>query len=478
MTHVAPAAGDGAAADPAVDASSTLGAALQKLVNTPSLAGAQIGVAVMDVGTGKYLAAHGVHVPMNPASNAKLFTAAAALATLHGDHRYVTSLHGTLKDGGVDSLVLRGFGDPSLTSDDLAALVADLKARGVHRVSGDILVDQRFFDGETTPPAFEQQPNEWAPFRAPVSAVAVDENTVTLAVRPGGPDGPALVHFDPPGFVDVTGAVTTTTGQRDSVILELSPNGQRLSAKLGGTIGDDASVVRYTRRVADPTLLAGYVVKQLLDANGIAFKGDVKVGSGGSKIAVLARHESAPLSALLYALGKSSDNFYAEMVLKSLGGEEHGAPAKSADGADIAMKWLAKVGASDDGMVFKNGSGLFDADRVTPASVAMLLRAAWRDPAIQPEFVAQLSIGGVDGTLHKRFASHRRHRDLRAKTGTLEDTAAVSGYLMDTSGGNAAPVVFSVIVNHCAGKVSNARIAMDAFVEAVSASRGSSRGSP
>ena len=469
----AAAAAGGVAADPQVDPASPLGEAVRRLINTPSLSSGQISVAVMDVASGRYLAAHGAHALMNPASNAKLYTAAVALATLRGDHRFVTSLNGSLKDGAVDGpLIVRGFGDPSLGKEDLAGLVAELKARGVRRVEGDLVVDQRFFDGETTPPAFEQQPNEWAPFRAPVAAVSVDENTVTLSIRPGSAGNVASASFQPPGFVDIEGAVRTESGGGDHVVLALSPGDHRLGAKLSGTIGEDAHLVRYTRRVDDPTLLAGYVVKQLLADAGIAFKGAITAAPPAARyerMTVLARHESAPLSTLLYELGKSSDNFYAEMVLKSLGGEAQSSPARSADGAAIVVRWLERNGASDPGMVIKNGSGLFDANRVTAASVVSLLRAAWRDPAIQPEFVAQLSIGGVDGTLHKRFLSHRQAKDIRAKTGTLEDTAALSGYVL--TGDVGSPLAFSVLVNHIPGKVSNARLALDTFVEALSASR-------
>src|SRR4029077_3565841 len=143
-----------------------------------------------------------------PASNAKLYTAACALATLHGDHRYETTLSGRIKGSVVaGSLVLRGYGDPSLRSADLWELAQDLKGRGIRKIEGDVVVDQRFFDEQTTPPAFEQQPNEWAGFRAPVSAVALDENCITMTVRPGAVGNAARVEFSPPGFVDSEGSI-------------------------------------------------------------------------------------------------------------------------------------------------------------------------------------------------------------------------------------------------------------------------------
>jgi D-alanyl-D-alanine carboxypeptidase/D-alanyl-D-alanine-endopeptidase (penicillin-binding protein 4) len=437
-------------------------AAVRAIASDSSLRNAQVGMAILDVDSGKLLAATGEHVPLNPASNAKLFTAAAALALLHPEHRFETTLSGAARGATVSGpLILRGYGDPSLTAADLFALALELRTYGIRRIDGDILVDQRFFDEQTTPPAFEQQPDEWSYFRAPVSAVAVHENCVVMTARPGGAGGPALLSFDPPGFVDIEGSVTTASKGADTVTLTLAPRGQRLVARVGGAISEDSRLVRYTKRVEDPTLLAGYALRAMLERAEIKVTGDVKAGT--AKARVLARHQSAPLSALLYAVGKNSNNFYAEMIFKALGGEAKGRPAKSADGAEQAQRWLERVGASDQGMVLKNGSGLFDANRVTAWSVVQLLRVAWLDRRIQPEFLAQLAVGGVDGTLHKRFRSERTRRYVRAKTGTLGDTIALSGYLLGQ--GTRGPIAFSLLFNKVAGKQDGARAAADKLVE-------------
>lgn len=426
---------------------------------------AQIGVAILDVETGRPLALLNEHLPLNPASNAKLYTAAAALALLRPEHRFETTLSGAAKGGAVSGpLVLRGHGDPSLTTQDLFAMVQELRAHGIRRIDGDVLVDQRFFDDVPVPPAFDQQPSEWAAFRAPVSAVALNENTVTMAVRPTTPGQPALVSFDPPGFVDVDGTVSTAEAGADSVILALTPSGKRLAAKVAGSVGENAKLVRYTRRVDDPSLLAGYALKALLEQAQIKVTGEVKGGSVKSA-PTLVRHTSAPLSSLLLALGKQSDNFYAEMIFKAVGGELKGRPAKSEGGADSVARWVTRVGASDAGVVVKNGSGLYDANRVTASSLAQLLRVAWRDPALQPEFLAQLAVGGVDGTLHKRFRSERTRRAVRAKTGTLDDAIALSGYVLGPPG--KGPVAFSILFNKVNGKAAGARAAADKLVELI-----------
>jgi D-alanyl-D-alanine carboxypeptidase/D-alanyl-D-alanine-endopeptidase (penicillin-binding protein 4) len=442
----------------------TLASAVSALAADSHLSDAQIGIAILDIGTNKLLAVSNEHLPLNPASNAKLFTAAASLALMHPDHKFETVLLGSAQKGEVGNLVLRGHGDPSLTTADLFAMALDLHGQGIRRVTGDIIVDQRNFDEQTTPPAFEQKPSEWAAFRAPVSAVAVNENTLTLTVRPAAPGEAAHASFDPPGFVDAEGSVMTGDDGADTVGLELIPNGQKMSAKLSGKIGSDSRYARYTRRVEDPTLLAGYALKAMLDEVGIKFTGDVKAGPGKEK-SLLVKHQSRPLSELLYELGKQSDNFYAEMIFKSISGETKARPARSADSAGLVLDWVNKVGAGDTGLVIKNGSGLYDANRVTAFSVVELLRAAWLDSSIQPEYVSQLSIGGVDGTLHKRFHDLRSRRVVRAKTGTLDDVVALSGYVEGAPG--KAPLAFSILVNHAPGKVSEARAAMDRLVEKI-----------
>lgn len=427
--------------------------------------GGHLGVAVLDVQSGELLAAQNDRRPLNPASNAKLFTAAAALSQLHGGYRFETGLYGETQGATVVKLVLRGGGDPSLTTRDLWEMVQDLRDHGVRRVEGDIFVDQHFFDDNVVPPAFEQQPNEWASFRAPVSALALNENTVTMTVRPTAVDSPAAVAFDPPGFVDADGVVKTAAeGHPENVRLDLLPNGYRMLAHVGGFVGEHDRAVSFVRRVDNPTLLAGYALRALLVASGVAFSGDVKPGGEQAKT-LLVLHRSRPLSSLLYELGKSSDNFYAEMVMKTLGAERQGRPGKSSDGADVVARYLKEVGALEEGTVIKNGSGLYDANRVTPLATVKLLRAAYRDPAIAPEYVAQLAVGGVDGTLHKRFRELREKRLLRAKTGTLEATVALSGYVLPPPG--RGPIAFSILVNNVAGKVTGARAAVDECTESI-----------
>lgn len=458
MTSVAPVV-------PAVEVPA-LRDAVAKLAEQIGKLGGQVGVSVVEVGSGRVLASHEASKALNPASNAKVATAAAALARLGPQHRFVTAIHGKVKGGAAGTVALRGSGDPSLTTADLGALAAELKAAGVRRIDGDLLVDQGFFDDNFVPPAFEQQPNEWAWFRAPVSAVALNGNTITMHVRPGDEGEAAVVWFDPPGFVDVEGAVRTVDGgAAQNVTLALEPAGKRLLARVGGGIPATARPLSFVRRVDDPALLAGHALKAALAEKGITLKGEVKAGGEKGKSPAIAQHQSKPLGVLVQELGKQSDNFVAEMIFKALALEAKGRPARAADGAAVVEAFLKEIGVMEDGMVVRNGSGLFDANRSTASSMTKLLRHAYRDPAYGSEFVAQLAVGGRDGTLRGRFRKGKAAGVVRAKTGTLEAVVALSGYVMGPAGRD--PLAFSIMVNGVAGKARESREAIDRCVEAL-----------
>ena len=454
-----PASAPGSAYDPR----GKIGSAVTALSTWARGVGGRAGAAVMDLASGTVFASSDEHTPMNPASNTKVLTAAAVLDRMGPDLRFTTGLFGRVEDHRVAPLVIRGNGDPSLETPDLWELASALRQLGVRKVDG-ILVDQSYFDDDYVPPGFASQPNEWAPFRAPISAVSLERNAVTLNVVPGKAASPATVWFDPPGFVDVRGSVATRAGGGDGVRLTVAPHGPRLSAEVGGFVGEGPPRLRFSKRIDDPRRFAGYVLADILRAMQIEVTGDVGLG-GASIHSRITYIESAPLAVLVRELGKNSDNFYAETLLKGLGGFARGAPATSQNGADAVAAWLQEIGALDPGFRMTNGSGLFDANRVTASSVVRVLRHAYLSPRVGADFVAELAVGGVDGTLHARFRDRADDRTVRAKTGTLDDVVALSGYVLAPPG--KSPVAFSFITDGVHGKHAEARDHIDQCVEAI-----------
>ena len=196
---------------------------------------------------------------------------------------------------------------------------------------------------------------------------------------------------------------------------------------------------------------------------GVAVEGNVVLGASPEKH-VLVEHVSAPLASLLFRVGKQSDNFYAEMLFRTLDAEAKGTRGAGNGAAHAVASFLDRIGAGGDGLVVTNGSGLFDANRVAAATYVKLLSWAWREPSVHPEFLAHLAVGGVDGTLRSRFDEPALRGRIRAKTGTLEHVASLAGYILRRDG--RMPVVFALVANDLSD-VSGARVAFDTFVRGV-----------
>lgn len=425
--------------------------------------GGRLSAHLIDMQSGAELGS-GERLALNPASNMKVLTAAYALEQLGASHSFHTGLYGDIRDGVAQLLVLRGNGDPSLTEAALWRLANSLANRGLRRVDR-LLVDQSRFDGEFIPPAFEQQPDEWAAFRAPISAIALERNSVVLNVLPTRAGQPARVWFEPNGAVQVQGRIeTVASGRGQNVQLQLQgdPSGT-LIGRVGGRIAAGLGRQRYPKRMDDPRLVPGLVLAELLRQRDIEV---AEVALGGQEAQNrLTYHGSAPLTELLPQLGKYSDNFYAEMLFKAFSQRDSEAPASSQRSAELVMQWLRQLGAADEETRVINGSGLFDANRLSALTLTRVLRHAYHHPKTRAEMVSHLAIGGVDGTLRSRFSKLASTGQVRAKTGTLRDSITLSGYFLRDNG--QAPIAFSLLVNGIEGQHGNVRARLDRVVESL-----------
>jgi D-alanyl-D-alanine carboxypeptidase/D-alanyl-D-alanine-endopeptidase (penicillin-binding protein 4) len=243
----------------------------------------------------------------------------------------------------------------------------------------------------------------------------------------------------------VQGEVRTEKGQkRDHVGLTLKPHDLVLSAQVSGTIPEGGDVVHVTRRIDNPELYAGIVLKRVLLNLGVDVQGDVKRG-GEDETQELVGRDSLTLAELVQQLGKASDNFYAETLLKTLGAEKRGKPGSSASGAEVELSWLKAQKLAEDGLKISNGSGLYDANRVSARTLTRLLEHAYLDPTISRAYQDQLAVGGQDGTLRARFFALRSRPAVHAKTGTLNKVTALSGYVFGPD--HETGVAFSILVN-------------------------------
>jgi D-alanyl-D-alanine carboxypeptidase/D-alanyl-D-alanine-endopeptidase (penicillin-binding protein 4) len=408
------------------------------LVAHPTLAKAKLGIAIVDLATGVELFARDPDRGMNLASNTKLLTTFAALSTLGAGFRWRTAIYADKLDdvtGIVDGdLYVRGRGDPSLTDADLRALADDVAARGVREVKGHLAIDATYFDNNTEPPHFAEQPKERAAFRAPVAAFGVDASAVTIHVA-AEPDGKARVWLEPEakgylelGKLDVKSSVDGKTKLK----LEVKPTGDRLAFDLSGTLrvadgGWDRRV-----RIDDPTRFAGEVLRAALAARGVKLaEHAIALSPTPPTAKLLAAHDSATLATIVREMNKHSDNHAAETVLKTLGAETRVQPGAAtwADGVIAVQTTLTKLGLPPTAYRADNGSGLYDASSVPAHQLVTILRAAHDDYRVGPDLVASLPVGGEDGTLAKRWHTRAARGHVRAKTGTLDKVVTLAGFV-------------------------------------------------
>ena len=454
----------------AQDASS-LSTRLGALLDEADL-GDAVGVHVIRVSDGHPIFRRHENVPRNPASNIKLITAAAALLTLGPDFTVRTALIGNPEGARVDRLVLRGFGDPSLRLSTLSDLAQGLVNRGINSV-GTVVVDGSYFDDEFLPPAFEQQPNELAAFRAAVAAVSVDRSSYILRVLPAAEVGQAAdLRLSVPDYFSVEGAIRTgAAGAAPNVIVDHDDGAERMTLRVDGTVPLGAREVAYRLRVNHPLYFAGEALVTALERVGISTDGVVRLGRAEGAHRVLVQHRSEPLANLVDALGKRSDNFTAEMILKILGAQI-GEPGTSAAGLRVVSRRLREAGVEPTDLELVNGSGLFVGNRVAPSHFTRILRHMHSDPSVRSEYIAHLAAPGETGTLSSRLRDLAHPRVVRAKTGTLRDAVALSGYVLHPS--PAESLAFSVLLNGVAGRVPRARRLTDDIVrELVRQPRGS-----
>jgi len=431
----------------------------------PLLITAKMSATVVDVASGSVLWTHHADRPVNLASVTKVLTTAAALHGLGPGFRWRTSVLAEKLDRGSGTvegdLFIQGRGDPTLTIANLRGLAQALEWRGVTEITGDIVFDGSYFDLVDEPPRYADQPKERAGYRAPIGAASLERNAVTVVVvadRFG--HGLADVKLEPPlgDYVRlVSPTVVTVASGRTRIHVGTVLRRDHIELRVSGQILADEGVWFQRRRIDDPVRMFGEAMKAVLAERGIRVKGRrIARGLPPATAVLLAEHESAPLADVIRTMAKSSDNYMAETVLKTLGAESRTLPAPPAvpppaswaDGINAMRRYLSEQAGVDLASVrVENGSGLYDSTSIPAAAVAQVLVAAWRDFRVGPDLAAALANGGVDGTLRRRFTDERVRGRVRAKTGTLAQVSSLAGYAGTDSG---RPLAFVVIVNNMA----------------------------
>lgn len=465
---------------------SALARRLDHMLATPPLDQGFWGVYVYSLTRRRVLYNHDGDHWFTPASNAKLFTLAAALQLLGPNFQFHTVLRSSAApdSAGViaGDLVIEGAGDPSLgcrpypyrPDPEPPALPCDpmlvprelaqrLRARGVTRITGKVIGDASYFSYDPYPPGWSFGDRVWD-YGAPVSALTLNDNTRYLTITPAAAGAPAQLRFDPalpPADGEIeTAIVTTDAGGKTALRIRLDPANN--APILEGTIAADAKPLLEALAVRRPANYAAALLRAALETAGITVGGYAQARLVPSTAAAptyeLTTWDSPPLAEILQATAKVSQNLEAELMLRVLG-KLRGDPSTDEleAGRDVRRQFFIGAGldASDADLV--DGSGLARTDLVTPAGIVRLLRYmdAQPDAAI---WRGLLPIAGEDGTLDHRFRGTAAAGNLRAKTGSLSHVYSLSGYLTTRRGERLA---FSLLSNNVDRPSSEVRAELD-----------------
>ena len=369
---------------------------LSRALAVPHVAKSRSSALAVDLTSGKQLYARNLRLPLIPASNEKLAITYASLLALGPSYRFSTDvlgegeLDGTLWRG---DIVLKGYGDPTLSTLDLLTLASQLRSQGIRRVTGHVVGDESFFDARRMGPG-------WKPYF----------------------------------FLNESPALSALVVDR---------------GRYQGTL---------TRQ---PALAAALSFRAALLRAGITVAGRALTATAEPDAVPLATIESVPLDLVLRFMDHESDNFTAEMLLKQLGAGL-GLQGTTAAGAQVVHQLLAEQAIPTSGVRIVDGSGLSSLDRLTTETVVAMLRTSWLDEDLREILLASLPVAGRSGTLDSRMRGTAAAGRVRAKTGTLNQASALSGYAKRR-------YAFSVIQNGPGLSIYWARRAQDRFATVLAA---------
>ncbi len=436
-----------------------IAAAIAPLLADTSMDHAHWGLLVRSLDTGETLFSHNPGRLFVPASNMKLITGATVLEALGPDYRYRTEMSaaGPIQGGVLHgALVVRGFGDPTISGrfdgdprQRFRMFADSLRARGISRVAGGIIgVDSAFVDGPLG--------SGWAwddvisSYAAEFGALQFNDGAVSLTVVPSQRIGePAVAIVEPASqYVSVVNrTVTTSPGSPTRIGVARDAAGAGLIVT--GEIGAGSDFFRRAVAVRNPTLFFLGTMREALREAGIMVEGPVMDADdletddlSVRRATSLFTYRSAPLSEVLPAMMKPSQNQIAEMMLRSAGLELRGEGSARA-GAAVADSIFASWNLPGNRRI-ADGSGMSRYNLVSPEFYTGLLTEMARRPNAEA-WMESLPIAGVDGTLAGRMTGTPLQNNLRAKTGTLSGVRALSGYMTTRSGER---VVFSALVNN------------------------------
>lgn len=388
--------------------------------------------------------------PRNPASSIKLLTTFVALDVLGPTYTWPTKLYATgpISEGVLKGdLVLKGYGDPFLVVEEFWKMLGDLRARGVHTITGDLVVDDSHFTvPESDPGAFDGQP--FRLYNVLPNAALVNFKVIEFQFFKANDGKSVDIRMNPnmPN-VKITNNLTIKQGKcagyNYGINMQVPDPVIADHVVFSGAFPSACRSHSLPRTMLQPGTYAYGTFKRLWTHWGGTIAGGVRAGTA-PKSRPLVVWRSRPLAEIVRPLNKWSNNVMTRLLLYSLAAADFKPPYTKQQGIDVLRGYLRENDLDDTDLILDNGSGLSRETRVTAQFMNGLLRHAYASP-LMPEFIASMSLIGLDGTTRRRFRGRPEAGRMHLKTGSIDNVSAIAGYVVASSGKTYS---LSLMINH------------------------------
>ncbi len=391
-----------------------------------------------------------------PASNMKLFTAAAALSLLGPDHEFATRFlaNGTYRGGVLDGdLIIMGCGDPTISkrfleTDDpmipMVGLARLLKKSGLREVTGDVIGWTGALGGPSKPARWPNDPL-WKWWMVEVTPLAFNDNQVDIRsfVADGRPRIEAIPNI---GHVTFTNKLALCDKSKSMAVSFQRPAESSHFTVIGRLYKKTSGYIQGAN-VHDGSLYFTRALHRAAQTVGITIKGRPRTSSVPdratlSPLSEVYTYRSRLMDSLPIML-KKSQNLYAELIHRAVGGSATAEGVSFETATATVLNWLRSNDCLEPSTRLADGSGLSRANQVSARQVNRLLHFMAKDPALLHIYRNSLAEPGAYGTLRKRMPSLNGR--IFAKTGTLNSIKALSGYAVAADGRH---LTFSLLFNN------------------------------
>jgi D-alanyl-D-alanine carboxypeptidase/D-alanyl-D-alanine-endopeptidase (penicillin-binding protein 4) len=413
---------------------------IQSILDGHGIPPEDVSIYIRAVGADEPVLSHWPDTPRNPASVMKLVTTWTALELLGPAYSWPTEIYFEGPFDGEElhgDLAIKGYGDPFLVVEEFWRLLRALRNTGLGTIDGDLVLDDSYFDvDEADPGEFDDQP--YRTYNVVPNALLVNFKAVYFRFSPDARGSGVRIVTDPVlSNLKIENGLSLVdqpcTGYQRGVSFNPTDPQRIDRIVFDGRFPARCRVYGFSRTVLQHDTYAYGLFTSLWNEVGGELHGGLRHGRVAEDAAPAIVWRSPPLGEVIRSINKNSNNVMTRQLIYTLGAEQFGAPGTREKGVETVMQFLAAKGWDVDSLVLENGAGLTRNGRISARLLGQILLGAAASP-YAAEFIASMSLAGLDGTTRGRFDNRSGSGQMHVKTGRIDHVSALAGYLHSPGG--------------------------------------------